>query len=206
MHWLYSIAVPTEAAVKPVHWSYSLLAEWRICPRRWWLLQSRYNGRSYPTPLTIAALRGSLVHRPLEAYSLHLQRSRETRFDVRSFLRTDLDASLSAQANDNPRVNVSVLRARFSLDEAVAFFWRVAEHFAPSAAHAPDATAVSRLLGSHKHMSGPEVWIDADDPPCAVALIWFRTVDYFIESLVVSFEVVVEQRSASDLSRSRPLL
>src|SRR5438093_5414394 len=132
MHRLYSINSPTEPAAKPGHWSFSSLAEWRICPRRWWLLHSKYDGRPYPTPLTSSALRGKLVHRALEAYSLHFQHSPNVAFDVRRFLRTNLDATLSAQTADNPRVNTSVLRARFSLDEAVAFFWKIAENFAPT--------------------------------------------------------------------------
>jgi hypothetical protein len=71
---------------------------------------------------------------------------------------------LSEQATDNPRINASVLRARFSLDEAVAIFWRIAGHFRPSAAHSTTVPA-PRPVDNSKQMSGPEVWIDVDDPP-----------------------------------------
>ena len=128
MHPLYLLESPSEPAAPPPRWSWSALTVWRECPRRWWLLNSRYvrlGGRRYPTPASQAALRGDLVHAALEEWwrLRRTARAQPVRFDAYSFIKQRFHALLEELASLNPRANRDRLAAGFSLDRCMADFY-----------------------------------------------------------------------------------
>src|SRR4051794_30042232 len=119
MHPLYLLRPPAEPASPPVRWSWSALAAWRACPRRWWLLNSRYaelEGGRYPSPVSQARLRGDLVHAALEEWwgLRRTTRDRPVRFDAYGFIKRHFHALLAEWTNRNPRVDRDRLAAGFS--------------------------------------------------------------------------------------------
>src|SRR5262249_55196790 len=130
MHPLYLLAAPTEPATRPAHWSWSALSVWRECPRRWWLLNSRYAGLAghrYPTAPSQAAWRGDLVHAALEEW-WRLRRTagaQPMHFDAYGFIKQRFHALLGEWAAHNPRVDRDRLAAGFSLDRCAADFYAI---------------------------------------------------------------------------------
>jgi hypothetical protein len=146
MHPLYLLNSPSGPAAPPPRWSWSALTVWRECPRRWWLLNSRYAGlgdRHYPTPVSQAALRGDLVHAALEEW-WRLRRTggvQPVRFDAYGFIKQRFHLLLTEWAAHNPRMDRDRLAAGFSLDRCTADFYAIVRQMPaiPSTAVGPVA-------------------------------------------------------------------
>ena len=164
---LYWLKQPSEPANAPRRWSYSSLAIWRTCPRRWWLLNSRYEnvcGSAYPTVFGATAIQGRLVHAALEAEKKSGHSATPgALFQPRRFLKQALRDFLDDEAPRNPRLDRGRLESAVSLDDCLAKF------FALSDGPMPPATT---LLAMDNRNTGPpreaqEYWLEVDDPPLA---------------------------------------
>ena len=141
---VYRLQRPTGDPATPTHFSYSMLSEVEVCPRRWWLVHARYDTgwSTYPQPPTPAAVFGTIVHGTLEAFAAALRRAGHppagsTEFVAvrRSFpLRTTVHA-LRNQAldrlNPNPRADRTVIEAGVSVDDCLEVFKRLVRHAYP---------------------------------------------------------------------------
>jgi len=136
MNPLYWIHPPCTDPRKPKYWSYSALKEWKSCPKRWWLRNSRYpnwDSSRYPELVSPAAVTGTIVHRGLEAFHEHLKDEIASRGDsielidlLRSFgLRSFMLKACSVLREEylsNPRIDVDTLFARVSVDDCINTF------------------------------------------------------------------------------------
>ena len=134
MNPLYQILKPTSGANPPAYYSHTGLTQIESCPRRWWLLHSKYDplvGR-YPEPVAPGAMIGSIVHSALERFSVEFSRSglseetsglREFRrqFPIREIVRERRKQFLE-EARDNPRAQLAVLEANVSVDVCISVF------------------------------------------------------------------------------------
>jgi hypothetical protein len=173
MHELYYFRPPSANAEPPARWSYTALAAWRECPRRWWLLNSHYPNTptgTYPVPYGRAALQGRLVHAALEAYAKFRRETRTSEatdpaphFNARLFLKRALRDILTAEVETNPRLDTGALYAGVSLDECLSLFYEITEKI-PSP---PAATrgAAPPAAGARPPTDAEELWIEVEDPP-----------------------------------------
>src|SRR5262249_36771051 len=125
---LYWLQPPSEPAGAPRRWSYSALALWRQCPRRWWLQNARYAnapGGSYPPVFGAAALQGRLVHAALEAERKGVASGGP--FQPRRFLKEALHELLVGEIAENPRLDPGRLEAAVSLDDCLAKFFALSQ-------------------------------------------------------------------------------
>jgi|HubBroStandDraft_2_1064218.scaffolds.fasta_scaffold00614_9 CRISPR/Cas system-associated exonuclease Cas4 (RecB family) len=134
MNSLYQIRNPASGACPPDYYSHSGLTQIENCPRRWWLLHSRYDtlaGR-YPEPLSSGAMIGSIVHAALERFSVECSRSglsegtrglKEFRrqFPIRETVREKRRQFLE-EASANPRAQVALLETNVSVDRCISLF------------------------------------------------------------------------------------
>jgi hypothetical protein len=154
-------------------WSYTDLAKWRECPRRWWLLRASYRAEDgslragYPERYGVAILRGRLVHAALEAYRRWRKAGAEGEpFRARPFMKAWLDGWEEKESLCNPRVDTGALRAQLSLDLAMADF-RVLAAQVKAVPPAPGAvkSRFSPVSPARPPVDAPEFWIEVDDPP-----------------------------------------
>jgi hypothetical protein len=180
LHPIYWQTLAIQPPTSPAYWSFSALALWRECPRRWWLENARY-GRErfrYPRRVHSDAIEGTIVHRLLDQFASYLRAGMVNGAQEYAQLRADfpirreLLAALEAECNalsDNPRVDVQQLRARVSMDKCLNEFRKAApalwKDWKGSAtlrnAHAPSARGVMRSP------SATEKWLQAESPRIA---------------------------------------
>lgn len=164
---LYWLKKPSEPASAPRRWSYSALAIWRTCPRRWWLLNSRYEnvrGTSYPMVFGAAAIQGRLVHAALEAERKSgSSATADIPFQPRRFLKQALRDFLSDEVTLNPRLDRGRLEAAISLDDCLAKFFALSEGPGPRTGSRP--SVVSQFTGPPR--DAQEFWLEVEDPPLA---------------------------------------
>lgn len=138
MHPVFRLQPPKIGAHLPECLSHSALTEIELCPRRWWLLQSQYDGLigPYPEPVFAATVMGSVVHGALKAFADALRRTgspapgsvefAEVRrvFPLRETVRQLRREALDHLTN-NPRVDVATVAAAVSVDGCIAAFKRL---------------------------------------------------------------------------------
>ena len=139
---ILEIRSPRAGPGTPNRFSYSLLASLEECPRRWWLQHAQYPGIDgpYPLPNSAAAIRGTVVHRALEAFARHLEIAGlpapgteafdavRRSFNVRSVIRQLRDEELDAQSSRGKQLQPSDLPLEDCLD---AFRLLVSQGYAP---------------------------------------------------------------------------
>lgn len=179
---VYLLSPPAVAAEPPRRWSISSLAIFRECPRRWWLLNSRYSNTpngSYPIPYGAAALRGRLVHGAVEAYAKSLRTplgdSSNHPFSPRQHLKKALRETLE-KTDDNPRIDPR--RLSVSIDDCVRDFYDLVE--SQEFVHGRGTPGPTEHRPQSRPTNAPseaaEFWVEVDDPP--IGGIVDRVVDY----------------------------
>ena len=168
---IYILRPPEVPAGPPRRWSISSLASFRVCPRRWWLLNSRYPNTpdgSYPVPYGAATLRGRLVHSAVEAF-VKSQRSAAGEsttlpFSPRRYLKRALRGAFD-KADENPRTDPR--RLSVSIDDCVKDFYDLVEsqEFDRRAAIATSPDALRLSSSEFPPSEAAELWIEVDDPP-----------------------------------------
>jgi CRISPR/Cas system-associated exonuclease Cas4 (RecB family) len=134
MNSLYQIVRPAEGACEPACYSHTGLAQIENCPRRWWLLHSKYDELMgwYPEPVSSGAMVGSIVHAALEHFSMEFAQSRmregssgikefRRRFPIREFVRQTRKRLLD-EARANPRAQLAMLETNVSVDGCISLF------------------------------------------------------------------------------------
>lgn len=138
MHPVFRLRQPKTGAPPPDRLSFSALREIDLCPRRWWLLHSQYDGLlgPYPELVFAATVRGAVVHGALKAFGGVLRRAGDPApgsvdfvemrraFPLRETVRQLRREALNHLAN-NPRVDVVALSAAVSVDGCIAAFKRL---------------------------------------------------------------------------------
>lgn len=179
---VYLLSQPEVTAEAPRRWSISSLAVFRECPRRWWLLNSRYSntpdGR-YPVPYGAAVLRGRLVHEAVETYAKSFRLASEAPSTLSFSPRTHLKKALREvleNADANPRTDPR--RLSVSIDDCVRDFYDLVE--SQDFAHCRGGTGPSELRPQTHPTNAPseaaEFWVEVDDPP--IGGIIDRVVDF----------------------------
>ena len=170
---VYLVSPPAVPAVTPRRWSFSSLAVFRECPRRWWLLNSRYSntpdGR-YPVPYGAAALRGRLVHATVETYAKSLRTVGDDpsapSFSPRVHLKKAL-REVMENAGANPRTDPRKLSV--TIDDCVRDFYDLVE--SRELSHRRGVPSASGSRSQSHSMNAPseaaEFWVEVDDPPIA---------------------------------------
>jgi RecB family exonuclease len=168
---IYILKPPGVPAGPPPRWSISSLASFRVCPRRWWLLNSRYtntpNG-NYPVPYGAATLRGRLVHSAVEAFVNSKQsatgESTTLAFSPRQYFKKALRKAFD-KADENPRTDPR--RLSVSIDDCVSDFYDLVESQDFDRSAAIVASPDSRRPSNSKFppSEAAELWIEVDDPP-----------------------------------------
>ncbi len=157
---------------------------WRQCPRRWWLLRSRYRNvslQTYPTVYGVAVLQGKLVHAALEAFRKHRGGSGlHEQFDARRFIKRRLQELLDGEVGENPRLDRGRLQAAFSIDVCLARFFALAG--SESVAGPSPTNAQTRDgVGVGPPVNAEELWVETDEPPLSGRIDqvrWGVIVDY----------------------------
>lgn len=179
-HSVYAQPFAVEPPGPPEHWSYSALALWRDCPRRWWFENSRYAGdqHRYPRRTHPAAVEGTLVHRVLDCFARFLRdKVREgaeyadvrAMFPLRRELLVALDSYCAKDLEGNPRVDIQQILARVDLD-ACSNAFRTA---APSlwegwkGAHPAKGCPSIPNEGDDTYRAATEMWLQAESPRIA---------------------------------------
>jgi hypothetical protein len=172
MHPLYVLQPPIGPPEPPERWSYSDLAQWEKCPRRWWLLRACYPAwpggemrLGYPEKYGPAALRGRLVHAALEAYRNSLRGQTSEPFQARAFLKQWLRAWQTKERENNPRIDIEALRARLSLDECMAEFRALASHVPVATGKGGSAQGAKTAGQPRPPKDAAEYWLGVDNPP-----------------------------------------
>jgi CRISPR/Cas system-associated exonuclease Cas4 (RecB family) len=170
----YDLRGPEAPPDLPDHWSFSGLAEWQDCPKRWWLLRARYPNAPtpYPQVASVAAMKGRIIHHALEKFTEHILLPARSGpidypklravFPVRRVIRDYLASELGTELSTNPRVDASRILAQVSLDDCVNAFKEAA------------ASSLRGLIGgrpsliergrSAKRAMGAEMWFETEDP------------------------------------------
>jgi RecB family exonuclease len=179
-HPLYAQPFAVEPPGPPRHWSYSSLALWRDCPRRWWLENSKYAGdqHRYPRRVHPAAVEGTVVHQVLDRFAgLLRDKAREgaeyadvrAMFPLRRELLAALDSYCAKNLEGNPRVDVQRIRARIDLD-ACSNAFRTAAPSLWESLRAVDAARACRSISKEwgdNERAGTEMWLQAESPRIA---------------------------------------
>lgn len=157
---------------------------WRVCPRQWWLIKSRYEAipsGKYPLPQSVAGVQGRIVHAAIEAL-LNARRERsEATFNARQFAKRFLHDLIRGELATNPRVDAGRISAAISLDTCLARFFALANTLpAPS-------NATTRIVSNLYRESSPpsyaaEVWLEVDDPPLVAQI------DNVIDGAITDFK------------------
>jgi len=165
---LYWLEPPSAPADPPRRWSYSALAVWRQCPRRWWLQHSGYPNvpaGSYPVVLGAAAVHGRLVHAALEAErASRRDATGGSPFQARRFLKQALRSLLDGDIATNPRLDPGRIEAAVAIDECVATYFALRELPEAGIRPAPHGVAVQ---SSGPPRDAQEYWIEVEAPPFA---------------------------------------
>jgi hypothetical protein len=170
MNSLYWLRDPAQPAASPRRWSYSALALWRRCPRRWWLQNARYEnapGGTYPLVFGPAALQGRLVHAALEAERKAGRAGSAAQFRARRFLMQALRDLLDGEVAKNPRLNVDRLEAGVSLDECLAKYFVLRPPQVASGAAPLSPAGEQSHGGDGPPANAQEYWVEVEDPPLA---------------------------------------
>ena len=179
---VYLVSPPAATAETPRRWSFSSLAVFRECPRRWWLLNSRYSntpdGR-YPVPYGASALRGRLVHEAVETYAKLLRTAGEDpstlSFSPRAHLKKVFREVLE-NADANPRTDPR--RLSVTIDDCVRDFYDLVE--SQGFVHGRSVPGPSEPRTPSGLTNAPseaaEFWVEVDDPP--IGGIIDRVVDF----------------------------
>lgn len=158
------------------------MAVWRVCPRRWWLENSRFAGdkNRYPRRAHPSNVEGTVVHGVLNRFASFIEErssgstseyeSVRRAFPVRREVLRQLNAMCDTQLSDNPRVDLQQVRARVDVDACINAFRRAA----PALWH-----ALRRLQGSaatkqesasepsHLPPTAAEKWLEVGSPRIA---------------------------------------
>lgn len=167
MDQLYWALPPAAPPMPPGRWSYSSLARWRECPRRWWLERAEYPnvpGPRYPTPVGASAVEGQLVHRTIQEWQRAARRpGGPAAFSPRAFVTRELKALLG-ELKGNPRVDLGKVAAAVSVDVCLAKFFALTERL-PS--DSPIVAGGTQPVGltSRPPGSAEEHWLVTDRPP-----------------------------------------
>ena len=121
MNCVYQIRNPVSGACPPDYYSHTGLMQIENCPRRWWLLHSKYDALAgrYPEPLSSGAMIGNIVHAALERFSVefsrlalnkgtHRLKEFRRQFPIREVVREERRRLLE-EASANPRAQVVLL-------------------------------------------------------------------------------------------------
>jgi hypothetical protein len=192
MDQIYWLQQPAEPAGAPRRWSYSGLALWRQCPRRWWLQNSGYAnapGGSYPVIFGAAAVQGRLVHAALEAERKWLRDGpAASSFQPRHFLKQALRELLDGEVAGNPRLDRGRLEAAVSLDDCLAKFFALSQGPGAGPRTAQPQAAAGRPDGPPRNAQ--EYWVEVEDPPLA------GRIDEVREGILIDFKTGEEDLEA----------
>lgn len=162
---IFVLSPPSGPPKIPDCWSWSGLAAWRRCPRRWWLERSEFPNAPtpYPNPFGAAAVEGMLLHDAVERFSEHVAAQRSagflddsairTSFPVRRVMQERLRYLLGQGASR--RADPARLLARVSIDSCVNAFRGAASTCLSSVAKSPkpEGAKASRARGAEVQLT-----------------------------------------------------
>lgn len=184
---LYILRPASAPPEVPPRWSFTTLAEWRSCPRRWALRHARYPNvrtKTYPERYGKALLQGRLVHDALEQF-LASRREPDAGipFSLRKALRARLHTILTEEAASNPRLDTAGLYGAVSLDECAARFLALVERMdLPPIARGPRPRTHVGSRPSVPPTEAEELPIDRKEPP-----VWGR-IDRVQGGILIDFK------------------
>jgi len=155
----YRLSAPVAPPDPPRRWSFTTLAAWRACPRRWWLENARYPGAAwerYPQRVMPATVTGQLVHKAVEVWL-----KGEPGFMAKRAVKALLPGVLRV-LRTNPRVDVGRLEAAISIDACVDKFFALTRGLSPSA---PPVARPSGTSSDTPPVKASEFWVEVDTPP-----------------------------------------
>lgn len=155
----YRMSAPVSPPDPPRRWSFTTLAAWRECPRRWWLENARYRGATwerYPQRVVPATVAGQLVHKAVELWL-----KGEPEFVAKRAVKAVL-CELLRVLRTNPRVDVGRLEAAISIDACVDKFFALTRGLSPSA---PSVARTLRMSTDTPPAKASEFWVEVEAPP-----------------------------------------
>lgn len=162
----YILSQPMIGPEPPKYWSYSLLNEWRSCPKRWWLTHAKYDTfqGNYPKRIFPRTLYGLILHRTLEKYNSFLCNNKDNHFPVRNTIQLELRTFFEENAQ-NPRINKSILKPGFSVDDCINSFKYIKSIMGEGYFSSYRVQKNKNNSESGVPFKGHEITIYADSPP-----------------------------------------